>query len=125
MTAERNPEDLLDPSVTRSRTDVGEPPPHSWAIPGIQLHTRLGSGGMAVVYEGFDQGFKPPRHVAVKFMDPILSKDPEFRARFDQEASLVSTIQHPNIVDVFRSGEVDGTKFLVMRYLPGGTLARK
>src|SRR5262249_6637075 len=91
----------------------------------IELGRQIGVGGMAVVYEGLDRGFTPARRVAVKLMDPSLSDDANFRARFEREASVVAEFRHDNIVHVYSSGEVDGAKYLVMEYLAGGTLAEK
>jgi predicted Ser/Thr protein kinase len=95
------------------------------AVPGVSLGRQLGKGGMAVVYEGMDEGFNPPRRVAVKLMSAALSADPEFRSRFEREASLVADFRHDNIVRVYSSGEATGAKFIVMEYLGGGTLAEK
>ena len=94
-------------------------------IRSIELGRQIGVGGMAVVYEGLDKGFTPARRVAVKLMDPRLSADAGFRARFEREASLVAEFRHENIVHVYSSGEVDGAKYLVMEYLAGGTLAER
>src|SRR5690606_39654117 len=70
------------------------------------------------------RGFNPPRRVAVKIMDAALSSDEEFRARFEAEASIVAGFRHPNIVQVYSTGETaSGAKYMVMEYLPGGTLA--
>ena len=80
---------------------------------------------MAVVYEALDQGFMPPRRVAVKLMSPELSADPEFRARFEREAATVAAFRHDNIVHVYACGEIAGAKYIVMEYLSGGTLAEK
>jgi Protein kinase domain len=104
---------------------TGTDQPDGLTIPGVVLGRQIGRGGMAEVYEGEDRGFTPPRPVAVKLMDPSLSADPEFRARFEREASIVATFRHDNIVHIYSSGEVCGTKYLVMEYLPGGTLASK
>ena len=95
------------------------------AIPSIRLGRCLGRGGMAVVYEGFDQGFTPPRRIAIKLMDPRLSADPDFRGRFEREASLVAGFRHDNIIHVYASGEAAGAKYIMMEYLGGGTLAEK
>jgi tRNA A-37 threonylcarbamoyl transferase component Bud32 len=108
---------------TKART--AECAPAAFAIPGVTLGRRLGQGGMAIVYEGLDQGFTPPRRVAVKFMSSELSADPEFRARFEREAATVAAFRHDNIVHVYASGEVAGAKYIVMEYLSGGTLAEK
>jgi eukaryotic-like serine/threonine-protein kinase len=80
---------------------------------------------MAVVYEGFDSGFRPARHVAIKLMDSTLSSDADYRARFEREAAIVANFRHDNIVRVFASGETDGAKYIVMEYLGGGTLSQK
>jgi serine/threonine protein kinase len=69
---------------------------------------------MARVYDALDLGFSPPRRVAVKLMSPALSADPEFRMRFEREASIVADFRHDNVVHVYRSGEAAGEKFLVM-----------
>jgi serine/threonine protein kinase len=95
------------------------------SIGGVTLGRELGRGGMAVVYEGMDPGFSPPRQVAVKLMAPKLSADPEFRVRFEREASLVAGFRHDNIIHVFASGDAGGAKYIVMEYLPGGNLASK
>jgi tRNA A-37 threonylcarbamoyl transferase component Bud32 len=97
----------------------------AFAIPGVTLVQKLGQGGMAVVYEALDQGFMPPRRVAVKFMSAELSADPEFRARFEREAATVAAFRHDNIVHVYACGEIAGAKYIVMEYLSGGTLAQK
>ena len=95
------------------------------AIPSIKLGAILGCGGMAVVYDGLDLGFNPPRRVAVKLMDPRLSADPDFRLRFEREASVAASFRQDNIVRVYASGESGGTKYIVMEYLGGGTLAER
>jgi serine/threonine protein kinase len=95
------------------------------SIPGIRVIRELGRGGMAVVLEGEDLGFSPPRRVAVKLMSSDLSADPEFRRRFQREASLVGEFRHDNIVHIYSGGEVGGAKYLVMEHLPGGTLAER
>ena len=95
------------------------------AIPNIEIGAQLGRGGMASVYEALDRGFTPPRKVAVKFMDRAISADAEFRARFEREAALVASFRHDNIVHVFACGEADRSKYIVMEYLPGGTLAER
>jgi serine/threonine protein kinase len=93
------------------------------AIPGVRVGAQLGFGGMATVFEGWDDGFNPPRRVAIKLMNTELSSDPAFRMRFEREASLVADFRHDNIVHVYASGESGGIKYIVMEYLGGGTLA--
>ena len=93
------------------------------SIPGVRVGAQLGFGGMATVFEGWDDGFNPPRRVAIKLMNTELSADPAFRVRFEREASLVADFRHDNIVHVYSSGESSGIKYIVMEYLGGGTLA--
>ncbi len=100
-------------------------PQPSFSIPGIRVGKQLGEGGMAAVYEGFDDGFSPARQVAVKFMDVAISADAEFRKRFGREAAVVAGFRHDNIVHVHTSGEVNGAKYIVMEYLAGGSLAQR
>ena len=121
-----NPNDAA--TVIRQKSAVestGTQQPEGLAIPGVVLGRQIGRGGMAEVYEGEDRGFTPPRPVAVKLMAPTLSADPEFRARFEREASIVANFRHDNIVHIYSSGDVRDTKYIVMEYLPGGTLAAK
>jgi hypothetical protein len=92
-------------------------------VPGVEMGDLLGRGGMAVVFSGYDQGFNPPRAVAVKFMSAELSADTDFRRRFEREASLVADFRHDHIVHVYSSGESQGAKYLVMEFLGGGSLA--
>src|SRR6185503_10126291 len=110
---------------TEQRSPGGAPRPPSISIPGIKLGKQLGEGGMAGVYEGFDEGFTPPRRVAVKLMGADISADPEFRKRFGREAAVVGDFRHDNIVRVYASGEAGGTKYIVMEYLAGGSLAQR
>ena len=97
----------------------------SVTVPGVRMGVLLGRGGMASVFEGWDEGFNPPRHVAVKLMSPTATTDPVFRVRFDREASLVAQFRHDNIVRVYSCGEINQVKYLVMEYLGGGTLAQR
>jgi len=113
----------MTPAETENRSVPGAA--NSASIGGVTLGRELGRGGMAIVYEGMDPGFSPPRHVAVKLMAPNLSADSEFRTRFEREASLVAGFRHDNIIHVFASGDAGGAKYIVMEYLPGGNLASK
>jgi serine/threonine protein kinase len=90
-------------------------------ITGYEVTRLLGEGGMASVYLATDPKLK--RQVAVKMMSSTLGADPQFRARFAFEAQVVAALRHPNIVTVFASGEADGRNYIVMEYVPGGTLA--
>lgn len=83
---------------------------------------ELGRGGMATVYLARDPAFR--RRVAVKVLPPGFAHTPEFRARFEREAQVIAALEHAYIVPVYDFGEDTVTEqpFLVMRYMPGGTL---
>jgi serine/threonine protein kinase len=87
---------------------------------------RLGMGGMAVVYKAFDTRLE--RDVALKLIrvDEIpASQHERLMKRFEREAKAMAKFSHPNIVPVHDFGEVDGSPYLVMEYIPGGTLKDK
>lgn len=81
---------------------------------------KLGAGGMGVVMEARHTSLD--RRVAVKLLHTESTDDPEFRARFDREARVMSRLDHPNAVTVFDYGEHDGALFIVMEYLVGHPL---
>lgn len=84
----------------------------------------LGGGGMGVVYKA--QDLKLGRPVALKFLPPNLTRDPEAKQRFIQEANAASTLQHGNICVVHDIDETDdGRMFISMEYLEGETLKKK
>ena len=88
-----------------------------------QLIELLAQGGMAQVYRAVlrgGPGFE--KHVALKRVIRELSQDPEFVARFADEAGIVSTLSHSNIVQVFDFGSVDGEYFLAMELIDGPDL---
>jgi Tol biopolymer transport system component len=94
-------------------------------IPGSRLGpyeivAPLGAGGMGEVYKARDT--RLDRIVAIKVLHGRLSSDPQFRDRFDREARAISALDHPHICALYDVGEQDGTSFLVMQYLEGGTL---
>ena len=87
---------------------------------------RLGMGGMAVVYKAFDTRLE--RDVALKLIrvDEIpASQHERLMKRFEREAKAMAKFSHPNIVPVYDYGEVDGSPYLVMEFIPGGTLKDK
>ncbi len=86
-----------------------------------EILTEIGRGGMAVVYRARDPNFN--RDVAIKVLPRELLHDPNFKARFQREAQTIAGLEHPAIVPVHDFGEEDGQPFLVMRYMPGGSLA--
>jgi eukaryotic-like serine/threonine-protein kinase len=89
-----------------------------------ELWDLAGSGGMADVYLAHDEVLD--RTVALKLLKDHLAQHHEFVERFRREARNAASLSHPHIVPVFAWGETrDGTCFIVMEYLPGGTLKRR
>jgi len=86
-----------------------------------EIERELGRGGMAVAYLAQDPYMK--REVVVKLMSAHLTADPEFTQRFQQEAQVIAALEHPCIVPVYDFGYHENQPFIVMRYMPGGTLA--
>jgi serine/threonine-protein kinase len=86
-----------------------------------EVLNELGRGGMGTVYRAFDPRFK--RNVAIKVLPREFLHDPTFRARFNREAQTIATLEHPAIVPVYDFGEDSGQPYLVMRYMPGGSLS--
>ena len=86
-----------------------------------RLRQPLGSGGMAEVFLAHDDVLD--RDVALKVMSGRYAGDDEFVERFRREAQSAAALSHPNIVSIFDRGEADdGTYYIAMEYLPGGTL---
>jgi len=81
---------------------------------------QLGEGGMAVVYKAYDTRLE--RNVAIKAILQDKQQSEKFLKRFEREAKALASLGHPNIVSVIDYGEQDGIPYLVMQYVPGGTL---
>ena len=86
----------------------------------------LGEGGMATVYKAYDTRLE--RNVAVKVLrtDQFIPAQLQMvLQRFEREAKSLAKLSNPNIVNILDFGEHEGMPFLVMEYLPGGTLKQK
>ncbi len=88
----------------------------------FRLDRLLGRGGFAQVFLATDQVLG--RQVAIKVLAPTLGdhENFDFLGRFQQEARAVATLDHPNILGVYDYGEMDGTVYLVMPFIDGGSL---
>lgn len=79
----------------------------------------LGAGGMGVVYRATDTKLNRP--AAIKVLPESLA-DPEARRRFQREAQMASSLNHPHIVTVYDAGEYQQRQYLITEYVDGGTL---
>jgi Tol biopolymer transport system component len=84
---------------------------------------KLGEGGMGVVWRAVDTTLD--REVAIKVLPAAFTADPERLARFDREAKLLASLNHPNIAGIYGAHEVDGTRFLAMELVEGEELAER
>ena len=85
-----------------------------------EILESIGSGGMGQVYRARDSRFS--RDVAIKFLRESLQNDPTPARRFQEEARLLAQINHPNILNVFDTGEYLGVPYLVTELLDGAPL---
>jgi len=88
-----------------------------------KIEEPLGVGGSSQVYLARDQALN--RDVALKVLDPAAAADGDLRRMFVKEARALAQLSHPNIVAVYDVGEVDDSPFIVMEYLPGGSMKQR
>ena len=85
-----------------------------------EILSPLGAGGMGEVYLARDT--KLDREVAIKVLPEALTRDAERGARFEREAKLLASLNHPNIAAIHGFDDSDSMRFLVMEYVEGQTL---
>jgi serine/threonine protein kinase len=81
---------------------------------------KIGQGGMGEVYLADDTTLD--RKVAMKFLPEAFTSDPERMARFEREAKLLASLNHPNIAGIYGLEQADRNRFLVLEYVEGETL---
>src|SRR5437773_5532883 len=87
-----------------------------------EVQDFIGQGAMGLVYRAYHAQLE--RTVAIKIMQAI-SPDPSSVARFRHEAQAIARLRHPNLVDVYDFGEFEGTPYMIVEYVPGGSLANR
>src|SRR5690242_21842366 len=88
-------------------------------IGGYRLESSVGEGGMGTVYRALDTKLNRP--VAIKFLSDELA-DAAARRRFQREAQMASSLNHPHILTVHDIGEFEGRQYIVTEFVDGGTL---
>lgn len=85
-----------------------------------EILTRIGGGGMALVYKAHDILLN--RNVAVKVLRQQFVHDEEFIRRFRREAQSAASLSHPNVVSIYDVGQEEDTHYIVMEYIEGHNL---
>jgi formylglycine-generating enzyme required for sulfatase activity/serine/threonine protein kinase len=87
-----------------------------------QILGKLGEGGMGAVYKA--RHSRLDKMVAIKVLSAAVTHEPEAIARFEREMKAVGKLNHPNIVQAYDAGEVNGTHYLAMEYIDGTDLKK-
>src|SRR6476659_2857839 len=86
-----------------------------------QITSLIGKGGMGEVYRARDLKLK--RDVAIKILPDEFSRDPDRVSRFQREAEVLASLNHPNIAAIYDLQEANGSRFLILELIEGETLA--
>ena len=89
-------------------------------LPAYDFESFIAQGGMGAVYKARQRSLD--RDVAIKILPRELGEDPEFRQSFETEARAMARLNHPNLIGVYDSGDVDGMLYIVMEYVNGKSL---
>src|SRR2546421_7104660 len=89
----------------------------------LEITGLLGRGGMGEVYCARDLKLK--RDVAIKILPEEFSRDPDRVSRFQREAEVLASLNHPNIAAIHDMEEAEGSRFLVLEFVEGETLAER
>src|SRR6476660_8276473 len=88
-----------------------------------EVTSHLGEGAMGVVFRAHDT--KLQRDVALKLLPENFAKEPERLSRFQREAQLLASLNHPNIAHIYGLEEVDGSGCIVMELVEGETISER
>src|SRR5215203_4114288 len=91
------------------------------SLGGYQVRALLGAGGMGQVYQAHDP--KLGRDVAIKILPPAFTSHPDRLARFEREARMLASLNHPNICGIYGIEESNSIRFLILELVEGKTLA--
>jgi WD40 repeat protein len=119
---ERRDGNLEPTAIARRKADTKDLPPASrWpALPGYEMESVLGQGGMGIVYRARDVRLQ--RAVALKMLLGGEFAKPDYRDRFQLEAKAAARLQHPNIVQVYDVGDYRGQPYFTLEFMDGGSL---
>ena len=116
--------DSEKPPVTERHLTLIPATGDDWEPPnefdGYQLRGCIGKGAMGRVYKAYEHGLH--RLVAVKFVEAVRRSEPELYERFLLEARAIARLQHPNVVAIYRIGEVNGRPYIAYEWVRGETL---
>ncbi len=124
MDSSDSPSKSPSPPRPKRKPATRKPAPEAADLSGQRLGRyaitgQLGRGGMGVVYEAEDTLLQ--RRVAIKLLPREVSSNPEALARFLREAQAAARLNHANVVAVYDVGEADGTHYIVMELMAGGS----
>ena len=89
-------------------------------VAGYRIESRIGAGGMAVVYRARDERLR--RWIALKVIAPEWTNDEEFRRRFVAESLAAARVDDPHVIPVYEAGQAGGVLFIAMRLVNGADL---
>jgi serine/threonine protein kinase/formylglycine-generating enzyme required for sulfatase activity len=89
-------------------------------FPTYRIESLIAMGGMGAVYKALQISLSRP--VAIKILPPEIGEDPEYSSSFEAEAKAMAKLNHPNLVGIYDFGRIQNMLFIVMEFVPCGTL---